>query len=78
MAMYLRFRKRDDSDYVLVNMDTVLRIEAGDAAANEPAWSRLIHALPGNGQSTMVETDVLISLEELSSMLAGVWEKSTE
>ncbi len=79
MAMFLRFRKRGSEDMVLVNMDHVLRIEPGGSDGDAGSWSRLLHlaAASGSSAASAIETEVTMSFEELSSVLAGVWEKDT-
>ena len=77
MAMFLRFRKRGTDDMVLINMDHVLRIEPGGSDDDAGTWSRLLHmaAASGSTSASAIETEVTMSFEELSSVLAGVWEK---
>lgn len=72
MANFLRFRKRSDGDFILLNMDHVVSIEAGSPQEDEGEWS-LVTLLADGHSTTSVE--VLTPLEELAALLAGVWEK---
>jgi hypothetical protein len=74
MAEFLRFRRRSDGEFILLNMDHVISIEAGSQQEDEGGWARLTH-ISEDGVTTL---DVLTSLDELSSMLAGVWEKGAD
>lgn len=72
MAHFLRFRKRSDGEFILINMDHVISIEGGTAQQDEGEWSTVVHAADGAVSSS----EVMMSFDELSSMLAGVWEKN--
>ena len=74
MAEFLRFRRRSNGEFLLLNMDHVVSIEAGSQQEDEGGWARVTHIAEG-GVATI---DVLTSLDELSSMLAGVWEKGAD
>ena len=74
MAEFLRFRRRDDGEFLLLNMDHVISIEAGVSQEDEGGWSRLTYLAEGGSASV----EVMTPLEELSSMLAGVWEKGAD
>lgn len=75
MANFLRFRKRSDGAHVLVNMDHVVSIEAGSPQNDEGEWSKLHYIADGGGFGAF---EVMMSIDELAGMLAGVWEKDAD
>ena len=72
--MFLRLRPRNKDQYIMFNMNLVVRVEPGVQAKKEPEWCRLLH-LPEhrdeNGNSSLSVSEVAMSFDEISMLLSG-------
>ncbi|NNK77837.1 MAG: hypothetical protein HKP40_03905 [Litoreibacter sp.] len=76
--MFLRLKKKASGEFILFNMDHVIRVEAGDTGKKGKQWCRLMH-LPGqtaeDGSVSLSYTDIEKPFEEMAMLLSGKWIK---
>ena len=74
--MFLRLPLKQTGEYVMFNMEHVIRVDPGSTKDERPGWCRFRH-MPlqktKDGKMTYSSTDVGMSFDEVSMLVSGRW-----